>query len=216
MILESEDITKLLFALLVGGIVGAEREVRDKSAGFRTMILVCVGSALFTIFSLHIAAAPGRIIGGDPARVAAQIVSGIGFLGAGAILRYGAEIRGLTTASTIWMVAALGMGAGAGLYIFSIIAALVTLLILWLFPKVEQAMGTFSQNRQYRVVVPVLREKFDELNGMMEEYLHVEDVRRTRQGGDMICTWITVGAPKKHDEVVEKLFEDQEIKEFSY
>jgi putative Mg2+ transporter-C (MgtC) family protein len=95
-------------AVLVGGIVGAEREYQDKAAGFRTIILITLGSTLFTIFSLSMD--PGF----TQTRVAANIVTGIGFLGAGAIVRDGGRIAGLTTAATIWLSAALGMGIGAG------------------------------------------------------------------------------------------------------
>src|SRR4051812_40951933 len=102
----SEDIVKLLLAIVLGSIIGAEREYRTKSAGFRTIILVCVGSALFTIFSIRIGV-------GNPDRIAANIITGIGFLGAGAIFRNKDHVTGITTATTIWMVAAIGMGVGS-------------------------------------------------------------------------------------------------------
>lgn len=95
MFLQPDDIIKLLYAILLGGLIGAEREMRDKSAGFRNMILICVGASLFTILSSRLAG------DNDPTRVAANIITGIGFLGAGAILRDGNRITGLTTASTI-------------------------------------------------------------------------------------------------------------------
>src|SRR5574339_1054536 len=111
-----ENLIKLGMAIVVGGIVGAEREFRDKAAGFRTIILITVGSALFTIFSASL----------DPGftrtRIAANIVTGIGFLGAGAIVREHGRIGGLTTAATIWLSAALGMGIGAGELIFVVAA----------------------------------------------------------------------------------------------
>ena len=118
-----EDIIKLLLAVLTGGLIGAEREFRDKAAGFRTIILICVGAALFTMFSLR--------LGGDkdPVRIAASVVSGVGFLGAGAILRSDGRIVGLTTASTIWLAAALGMGIGGGQYLISGLGAIVVLLV---------------------------------------------------------------------------------------
>ncbi|MCX6025184.1 MAG: MgtC/SapB family protein, partial [Chloroflexi bacterium] len=106
MTLATEDIVKLLLAIFNGGLIGAEREFRDKAAGFGTLIFICVGATLFTMFSMR--SRPS----GDPSRVAANIVSGIAFLGAGVILREGGRIMGLTTASTIWLAAALGMGLG--------------------------------------------------------------------------------------------------------
>src|SRR3989449_10691224 len=106
----ADDLIKLLLALVLGGVIGWERELYDKPAGFRTNTLICVGSTLFTIFSLKIGIIPGT----DSARIAAQIVSGIGFLGAGAIIRRGEAVLGLKTAATIWVVASLGVGNGGG------------------------------------------------------------------------------------------------------
>src|SRR5262245_178275 len=100
---------RLLVAAALGALVGLEREIRDPPAGMRTHLLVCLGSAGFTVLSIAAFPAPGS----DPARVAAQIVTGVGFLGAGAILKEGATIRGLTTAASLWAVAAVGMAAGA-------------------------------------------------------------------------------------------------------
>src|SRR5437867_12339455 len=107
---EAELVRRLLVATVMGGLLGAERELRRKSAGFRTNILIALGSAIFTIMSLTIA--PNV----DPSRIASQIVTGIGFLGAGTILRYRDRVHGLTTAATIWVNAALGIAAGAGEY----------------------------------------------------------------------------------------------------
>lgn len=122
---------RLLLAGLFGAMLGYEREKAEKPAGLRTLALVSIGAALFTIVS---------IIGfgtADPARVAAQIVTGIGFLGAGTIIRGGDSdtVRGLTTAASIWLTAAVGMAVGSGLYIISAVSTVVALLILRLLPK---------------------------------------------------------------------------------
>src|SRR5690349_15384344 len=122
-----ENLIKVGAAVLVGGIIGAEREFQDKAAGFRTIILITLGSTLFTIFSLSMDA------GFTQTRIAANIVTGIGFLGAGAIMRDGWRISGLTTAATIWLSAALGMGIGAGQLYFVFAATGVTLFILLVF-----------------------------------------------------------------------------------
>src|SRR3954467_1495431 len=103
-------ILRLGVAAVLGGAIGAERELRERAAGLRTHAVVCVGSALFTLVSAY-GFAEFRVV--DPTRIAAQIVSGIGFLGAGAIIRQGLSVRGLTTAATLWLVAAIGMAAGA-------------------------------------------------------------------------------------------------------
>src|SRR3982750_701332 len=117
---------RLSVAAGLGGAIGLERELRERGAGLRTHLVVCVGSALFTLVSAYAFTAP-RV---DPTRIAAQIVSGIGFLGAGAIIRQGLSVRGLTTAATLWLVAAIGMASGAGYYDAAIIATLGALFTL--------------------------------------------------------------------------------------
>lgn len=139
MTLLPEDLYKILFATLVGGLIGIEREYREKAAGFRTIMLICIGATLFTIFSSK--------LDGDPARIAANIVSGVGFLGAGVILRSGGQIVGLTTASTIWLTAALGMGIGAGEYILVAIVVPIILMTLWIFPKFERWIDALRSER---------------------------------------------------------------------
>jgi putative Mg2+ transporter-C (MgtC) family protein len=118
---------RLLVAAVLGALVGLEREIHDHPAGMRTHLLVSLGSAGFTVLSIAAFPAPGA----DPARIAAQIVSGIGFLGAGAILKEGATIRGLTTAASLWTIAAVGMAAGAGAWILAITIAAIALVSLW-------------------------------------------------------------------------------------
>jgi len=120
------DAGRLLVAALLSGAIGLEREVRLQAAGFRTHMLVGIGSALFTILSLTAFGPPA-----DPARVAAQIVTGIGFLGAGAIFKEGATVRGLTTAAGLWTVAAIGMAAGVGSLLLATVATAVVLLVLF-------------------------------------------------------------------------------------
>jgi putative Mg2+ transporter-C (MgtC) family protein len=124
---------RLLLAALLGSLLGFERELRQKSAGLRTNILIAVGSALFTVMSIELA--DGR--GADPTRVAAQIVTGIGFLGAGAIMRTDSGVQGLTTAATVWVNAAVGVAAGGGEFRLASIATGVTLIVLLLLHPVE-------------------------------------------------------------------------------
>jgi len=126
--IEVEMILRLLLAAALGAIIGYQRERVGKAAGLRTHILICVGAALFTIASLY-----GFGATADPARVAAGIVAGIGFLGAGAIIRTGEGIvAGLTTAATIWAVAGIGLAAGAGLYLASAVTTALILIVLFL------------------------------------------------------------------------------------
>jgi putative Mg2+ transporter-C (MgtC) family protein len=119
----------------LGAAVGFERELRDREAGIRTHLLVSLGSALFTIISAYgfhaFLAHGGSVVRADPTRIAAQIVTGIGFLGAGAIIREGLSVRGLTTAATLWVVAAIGMASGAGYYWPALATTALTIFALW-------------------------------------------------------------------------------------
>ena len=133
---DTELIRRLLLAALLGGVLGFEREIRQKSAGLRTNMLIAIGSALFTLMSYELAEASG----GDPSRVAAQIVTGIGFLGAGAIMRTRSGVQGLTTAATVWVNAAVGVAAGGGEYHLAFIATAVTLIVLLVLAPIEAAV----------------------------------------------------------------------------
>jgi putative Mg2+ transporter-C (MgtC) family protein len=124
---------RLLLAAGLGAALGLEREYRQKPAGLRTNILIAVGSALFTILSIVMTSGGG----GDPSRVAGQIVTGIGFLGGGAILRNRNTVHGMTTAATIWVNAAIGVAAGAALYALAVFTAALTLIVLVVLPPVE-------------------------------------------------------------------------------
>jgi putative Mg2+ transporter-C (MgtC) family protein len=130
-----EALLRLAAACGLGAAVGFERELRDREAGIRTHLLVSLGSALFTLVSAYgfhaFLTSGGNIVRADPTRIAAQIVTGIGFLGAGAIIREGLSVRGLTTAATLWVVAAIGMACGAGYYWPASAATLLTLFALW-------------------------------------------------------------------------------------
>jgi putative Mg2+ transporter-C (MgtC) family protein len=123
---------RLLLAAGLGAAIGLEREYRQKPAGLRTNILIALGSALFTIVSSLIGHEPG-----NTDRISAQIVTGIGFLGGGAILRSGSTIHGMTTAATIWVNAAIGMAAGAGHFTLATVAAALTLVVLVVLPPIE-------------------------------------------------------------------------------
>lgn len=130
------DITlRLVAALLLGAAIGFERELSRMPAGFRTHALVSLGAAIFTVVSAFGFAGDGV----DPTRIAAQVVSGIGFLGGGAILHYGGTVRGLTTAASLWAVAAVGMAAGSGLFVVAVVATVLVILALEVFQRIERA-----------------------------------------------------------------------------
>jgi putative Mg2+ transporter-C (MgtC) family protein len=141
-----DSLVRLCVAMVAGGLVGLEREIRGRQAGFRTNILVCLGSALVMIVSTSLATAawappdPNVTVRIDPARIAYGVMTGIGFLGAGAIVKNDASIRGLTTAAGLWCVAALGLASGFGLYVLTFIATALVVLSLWLLDYVEDML----------------------------------------------------------------------------
>lgn len=208
----TENLIKLGMAVLIGGIVGAEREFRDKAAGFRTIILITVGSALFTIFSLSL----------DPGftrtRIAANIVTGIGFLGAGAIVREHGRVGGLTTAATIWLAAALGMGIGGGELIFVTLSTLAVLFVLLIFPRLEIWIDRIRESRSYKIVISSGKlEKVDEIEEALRACdLHVFEHHQSKIGDTIIVTWHTMGKPSQHDRFVSEMLKDQDIREFVY
>jgi putative Mg2+ transporter-C (MgtC) family protein len=124
---------RMTLGLVLGAIIGFERELHRQPAGFRTHSLVALGAALFTIVSAH--GFVGPLV--DPTRIAAQIVSGIGFIGAGTILQHRGSIRGLTTAASLWSVAAIGTAAGAGLHVMAVVGTMLILVVLALLDRVE-------------------------------------------------------------------------------
>jgi putative Mg2+ transporter-C (MgtC) family protein len=208
----TENLIKLGMAVLIGGILGAEREFRDKAAGFRTLILITVGSTLFTIFSLTMD--PGF----TQTRIAANIVTGIGFLGAGAIIREHGRVGGLTTAATIWLSAALGMGIGAGELTFVIASTLAVTIVLLIFPSLELWIDHIRESRSYRIVVSTSNvEKVDKIHealGTCE--LKVFEHHQSKIGTTIVGTWHTIGSPKNHEKFVNTLLKDKDIEEFVY
>lgn len=208
----TENLIKIGIAVLIGGIIGAEREFRDKAAGFRTIILITVGSALFTIFSITM----------DPGftrtRIAANIVTGIGFLGAGAIVREHGRIGGLTTAATIWLSAALGMGIGAGELLFVTLSALIVIIVLLVFPRLEIWIDRIRESRTYKIIVSAANaEKIDHINAAFESHhLQVYEHHQSKTGNTIVGTWHTIGSPKHHEQFSLLMVKDQDIEDFVY
>ncbi len=141
-------IVRLLVAATLGGLVGLERERYNQPAGFRTHLILCVGSCLIMMLSIHVAFdIVHRSYEADPGRIAAQVVSGIGFLGAGAILRFGASVKGLTTAASLWTIAGIGLAVGSGFYLGAVIATILMMLALTTLKKLEKVFlsGRYQQ-----------------------------------------------------------------------
>lgn len=208
----AENLIKLGMAVLIGGVIGAEREFRDKAAGFRTIILITVGSTLFTIFSISL----------DPGftrtRIAANIVTGIGFLGAGAIVREHGRIGGLTTAATIWLSAALGMGIGAGELLFVSISTVTVIAVLLVFPSLESWIDRIREARSYRIVISTGdMEKIDRIQASFDTFhLKIFEHHQSKIGDTIIGTWHTIGSPKNHERFVSTMLRDKEIRELVY
>jgi putative Mg2+ transporter-C (MgtC) family protein len=200
---------KLFLALIIGGLIGYERELQEKSAGLRTITLVCLGSTLFTVFSTLF-----DPIRGDPSRVAASIVAGIGFLGAGVILREKGQVWGLTTAAIVWLAAALGMGIGIGEYLTVCIATVAALAVLFGFPRISFMIKSRDTYR-YEVVMPLDEAKFQEMaKGFDEEGLTLTKQVLAKKGNKLIISWEAYGNSSSHLDMMRRFMSDPLVEEF--
>jgi putative Mg2+ transporter-C (MgtC) family protein len=205
-----EFLFRVMLAVIIGGLIGAEREFRSKSAGFRTMILICLGSMLFTTLSIHIS-------GADTDRIASNIVTGIGFLGAGVIFKSDNRINGITTAATIWMVAALGMGIADGAYWQVAVAALITLVALWMMTPLERWIDRVNQTHTYRIVSTYSEDLLKEYEKMLEECnLKYKRIKRMKSGANIIGTWLVQGSEKNHNRFTKILLHHPAVQNFEF
>jgi len=201
---------RLGLAILLGGIIGMEREYRDKSAGFRTLTLISIGSCLFTLVSF-------MLTSGTDDRIASNIVTGIGFLGAGVIFKSEKGVNGLTTAASIWAVAALGMAVGSGFYTMSIASCLAILLILISFNPIETWLDRVNKERTYRIVTPFEPSIVQKFEATLKQCgLSHRPVKRMRFGDKMQMQWKVRGKRKAHDQFIEKILNDKGITEFEF
>lgn len=200
----SEYVTRLLIALLIGGAIGLEREFKGKPAGMRTNMLICVGSCLIMILSIEIARTAARTA--DPGRIAAQVVTGIGFLGAGTIIRSRFHIVGLTTAATIWALSALGLAIGAGFLLLSAIVAFLITVTLIFIGYIEKRLET---KRSYHVVQVTLERGEGIIRDVMALFtamgLSSEALEIIRSGEIWRATFEYASSHEKHRELVERL-----------
>lgn len=215
MIMEfSEAVVRILIAIALGGLIGIEREYRDKSAGFRTLILISTGASLFTVLGFSIASNP--MYGGDidPTRIISYIISGIGFLGAGVIIKDGQSIKGLTTASTIWLAAALGMGAGAGFFAITTFATIVILFALIVLPYVERWIDSQQEFKIYEVRVTSSDVVDEVLGAFVEQRLSVYQYEKSKQKDAIVVHVKANGAPKSHHLVAAQLINNKSVISF--
>ena len=201
---------RLLLVVIVGGAIGAEREYRNKSAGFRTMILICLGSFLFTTFGIAIS-------GSSSDRIASNIVTGIGFLGAGVIFKSDNRINGLTTAAAIWITAALGMGIADGFYSLVLISTAVVLVSLFFLTKLEAIIDDINQSRTYSIqsnysedLLLTYEEKFK------EHHLRYKQIKQTKSGDTITGVWMVHGKENNHAKFIKAILHDPTVKEFGF
>ncbi len=206
-----EDVLKLLLAVLVGGLIGVEREFRHKVAGFRTNIFICTGAMLFTVFASRYS------VPGDAVHIIANIVSGVGVIGAGVILHQESRIAGLTTAAIIWLTAALGMGIGMGEYLRVVVTTVIVMIILWTFPAFERRIGQVQEGRTYEFTCLNKTTNLRQLEDWLGEcHLQLRNQKRAKAGDKLACIWEVWGSCAGHELFVNKLLADDEIQEFHF
>ncbi len=201
---------KLIVALIVGAVIGAEREYRSKAAGFRTVILVTVGSCLFTILSINLGSF------GDKSRIAANIVTGIGFLGAGAIYRDKISIRGITTATTIWISAAIGMAVGCGQFSLTIWVTSIAMVILLSFSWFQRFIDRVNQEKVYKITYGDLQmDQIVTIEKLFHAYrLECVRVKQIKHKEEIVIVYTANGKEKNHELFLTELYQQSQIKAF--
>jgi putative Mg2+ transporter-C (MgtC) family protein len=201
---------KLAVSLVLGALIGAEREYKGRNIGFRTIILITLGSTFFTIISFIIGE------GNDPARVASNIVTGIGFLGAGAIFRDGISVRGVTTASIIWISAAIGMACGIAQYELAVMVTVTVLLILLGFAWVQQFIDRYNKELVYNITIPNdLALKSEIETEIKSHHLKFIWLNYTKVDQDLIIAYEISSSDKNHNQLIEFLSLSEKIKNFT-
>ncbi|MBQ9245056.1 MgtC/SapB family protein [bacterium] len=172
-IADADILVRIVSAIILGSIIGFEREITNKSAGLRTQIMVCLGSCIFTILSIYgFSTAVTLYPLGDPSRVAAQIITGIGFIGAGTVLRQGLTVTGLTTASTLWIVAAIGMACGCGKINIAVVSTILAFCILVLIRTLELKIMPHNAKHQRKIKISFLC-KYDNYNDVYKKIMEL-------------------------------------------
>lgn len=205
-----DTVFRLVLAIVAGGLIGAEREYVSKAAGFRTLMLISLGACLFTIFSIHIGIS-------SPDRIASNIVTGIGFLGAGVIFKDESRVKGLTTAATVWVTAAIGMGIGGGYYLEALAATVLTFVALSAMRYLEDLIERTNQQRHYRIVCDYRHETLKKYEAILQQCgLSFKRSKQSLQNDRMIGSWTVSGSEKKHEQFIQRILQDPEVKEFDF
>ncbi len=205
-----EILLKIVLAGSLGGLIGLEREVSQKPAGLRTNMLLCVAAAVFTIISIHF---PAFSSTADPGRIAAQIVTGIGFIGAGVIIQSKVSVVGVTTAATIWVVTAIGMAVGAGMYVVAVGATAMVLFVLVALKGLDRLLHR-RQNLYLFTVVLSSRRPVRKVQKVLEEMkLSLQDHFLRREGKKYIMEFSLMMSEEERRELEARLAEIEGVEE---
>ncbi|WP_292010272.1 MgtC/SapB family protein [Chryseobacterium sp.] len=203
------ELLLIFISVLLGLLIGAEREYRNKSAGLRTFILVCFGSCLFTILSVKIGVA-------NPDRLAANIITGIGFLGAGVIFKGDNKIDGITTATTIWATASIGMAVGSGYVYLSLLGTVLVIIILSFLSYLQSFIDGYHKIRDYRITTSNA-EDIERCKEIFENYhLKFLMVRQQYAPGNLATTWRLTGKNNNHEALIKFLMKDDKILAYQF
>lgn len=199
-------LVKILVAFVAGALLGIEREYRSEPAGFTTMILICVGSAVFTILSTSF----------NNDRIASNIISGVGFLGAGVIFKEGLTVRGITSAATIWMAAAIGMAIGLGFYAIAGLAAALVLATLILLIKFEERLDHLHQIKNYTISFHANEYSAEKLEaGLREKKIKFSRYKMIKTASLVTTYYQIEGSQHMHDDLAKFLVTHNEVSSFT-
>ena len=204
-----EEAAQVSIAFVIGAVLGLEREFRSKPAGFRTMILICVGSCLYTILSKETG-------GASPDRIASNIVTGIGFIGAGVIFKEGMTVNGLTTAALIWITAALGMAIGYHNYPLAIVVSVIVVIALFVLEPVQRFINRFHKVKDYKIRTVELGENF---RNELEAYFKTHDLtfrcmKFVKDNNDAVYLYRISSPDRNYDLVNQFLLAHKQVKSF--
>ncbi|MGH1520377.1 MgtC/SapB family protein [Chryseobacterium sp. JK1] len=203
------ELVLIFISVILGLLIGAEREYRNKSAGLRTFILVCFGACLFTILSIKIGVA-------NPDRLAANIITGIGFLGAGVIFKGENKIEGITTATTIWATASIGMAVGSGYVYLSLLGTVLVLIILSALTYLQNFIDNYHKVREYRISLTTSKDIQYCETIFKEHHLSFLMIKQMYSQGSLAVTWRITGKNTYHEEVIRRLVEDPKITAYQF
>ncbi len=208
--LNHETALQLLISFAIGTVIGIEREYRSKAAGLRTMIVICLGSTIFTEVSM-------AITGNSPDRIASNIVTGVGFLGAGVIFKDGLTISGITTATTIWICAALGMAVGAGQYFIALVGSVVVMIVLILFQRLQKIIARLHQARIYRITSDHEIDFSPRLEAELRKLkVGFRKDREIKSAKSMILTYDVYGSENQLQQLNDYLRNEADVKTYQY